>query len=195
MYTYTNTLPNSLLCRRAHFVLPSLQIPLPLWYWKIIQKKNSLIFFPAQSNRCTVLLDRIHILVHLLSQDSKNLFLTTPSEQGSREISLCLKPHSNFKFPLSSQGTDDLKFYVFSLLLLDPACSIQWESFSFCFTLLLYYYWTYTLLPYLAVSEYRVQSDFMLHTTDHLYLSQHEMKVLSIQYSANQVSDILQLLW
>lgn len=133
MYMYTNTLPNSLLCRRAHFVLSCLQMPSPLWHWKMIQKKNSLIFFPAQSNSCTVLLDRIHVLVHLLSQDSNNLFLsTTPSEQGSQEISLCLRAHSNFKFPLSSQGADDLKFHVFSLLLLDPACSIQRDTLSFC---------------------------------------------------------------
>lgn len=162
----------------------------------MIQKKKSLIFFPAQSNRCTVLLDRIHILVHLLSQHSNNLFLSTaPSEQGSREVSLCLRARSNFKFPLFSQGTDDLKFHIFSLLLLDPACSMQWDTLSFCITLLPYYYSTYTLLPYLAVPEYHVQSDFMLHTTDHLYLSPHEMKVLSIQYTANQVSDVLQLLW
>lgn len=103
--------------------------------------------------------------------------------------------HSNFKCALSSWGIDDLKFQVFSLPLLDLACSIQQDTLSSCITLLPYYYSTYTLPPYLAVPEHYVQSDFTLHTADHVYLSQHEMKVLSIQYSANQVSDVLQLLW
>lgn len=109
-------------CRRAHFVPSCLQTPSPLWHWEMIQKKVHWYF--SQPSLTDVPFQTGCILVLLLSQDTNNLFLpTAASEQGSRETSLCCRAHR--RFPLSSQGTEDLKFHVFSLLLLDPACSIQ----------------------------------------------------------------------
>lgn len=77
------------------------------------------------------------------------------------------------KFPLSSQGTDDLKFLI-SLLLLDPACCIQQDSPP-CASLLPSLHFA----AHLAVPGCHVQPDPMLHTAAHPCLSQQEIKVLS----------------